>query len=90
MGARRRVGGLIAFVAESGQSGPPRVAVVAGRRIGGAVVRNRAKRRMREALVGAPIRDGHDYVVVATSETVAEAPWEDLVGWMRRAVHEKE
>jgi ribonuclease P protein component len=89
MGARRRVGGLIAFVAES-EPGPPRVAVVAGRRIGGAVVRNRAKRRLREALARAPINDGHDYVVVATSDAVAGARWEDLVDWVRRAVHEKE
>jgi ribonuclease P protein component len=89
MGARRRVGGLIAFVAES-EPGPPRVAVVAGRRIGGAVVRNRAKRRLREALAGAPMSEGRAYVVVATSDAVAEAPWEDLVEWVRRAVHEKE
>jgi ribonuclease P protein component len=38
------------------------------RRIGGAVVRNRARRRLREALrliLPGPARPGHDYVVVA-------------------------
>lgn len=42
-----------------------RATVVAGRKVGGAVVRNRAKRRLRAALrdVGAPC--GADVVVVA-------------------------
>jgi ribonuclease P protein component len=38
------------------------------RKIGGAVVRNRARRRLREALrltLPGPARPGHDYVVVA-------------------------
>ncbi|MDQ3452655.1 MAG: ribonuclease P protein component [Actinomycetota bacterium] len=42
-----------------------RVAVVAGRRVGGAVQRNRAKRRLRAALASGPLPGGLDVVVVA-------------------------
>lgn len=73
----------------SGSPGPPRVGVVAGKkRLGGAVQRNRAKRRLREALVGVPLRDGHDYVVIASS-TVLTAPFGEVAGWLRAAVDEE-
>ncbi|MDP2623730.1 MAG: ribonuclease P protein component [Actinomycetota bacterium] len=88
VGTRRRVGGVAAFVA-AGEPGPPRVACVAGRGVGGAVRRNRAKRRLREALRRVPLRDGCDYVVVA-SGAVTEAPFEVLVGWVRAAMSEEE
>ncbi len=42
-----------------------RVAVVAGRKVGGAVHRNRAKRRLRAALAGGSFPSGFDVVVVA-------------------------
>ena len=42
-----------------------RVAVVAGRKVGGAVQRNRAKRRLRAALAGGTLPAGLDVVVVA-------------------------
>lgn len=88
VGTRRRVGGVTAFAAP-GEPGAPRVAFVAGRAVGGAVRRNRAKRRLREALRGVPLRDGCDYVVVA-SGAVTEAPFEVLVGWVRAAMSEEE
>ena len=50
--------------------------------------RNRAKRRLREALVGVPLRDGHDYVVIASS-TVLTAPFGEVVRWLRTAVGEE-
>jgi ribonuclease P protein component len=48
-------------------SGPARAAVVAGRRVGGAVARNRARRLLREAWrsVGSRARQGCDVVLVA-------------------------
>lgn len=51
--------------------GPTRFAMVAGRRIGTAVRRNRARRRMREALRGmlSEIRGGADVVLAARQET---------------------
>lgn len=44
---------------------PARVAVVAGRKVGGAVERNRAKRRLRAALSQAELPVGVDVVLVA-------------------------
>jgi ribonuclease P protein component len=70
-----------------GGPGSPRVGVVAGRVVGGAVARNRAKRRLREAISRAPIRADRDYVVTCR-RAVLEVPFEDLVGWVVRAVQE--
>lgn len=52
------------------ESLPSRFAFVAGRRVGGAVVRNRAKRRLREIVrhhLG-QIKPGFDFVVIARSD----------------------
>lgn len=85
-GSRRRVGGVLVFTAAGAADGP-RVAVVASRRVGSAVRRNRAKRRLREALCRVPLRNDREYVVVA-ERAVAEAPFEDLVGWVKDATRE--
>ena len=60
-----------------GRSREGRLAFVAGRKIGGAVTRNRAKRVLREAArrLGAPWR-GWDVVMVANSRTPVAAPAE--------------
>lgn len=86
VGTRRRVGGITVFAAPG--SGPPRVAFVAGRAAGNAVQRNRAKRRLREAVRRVPLRDDRDYVVIA-SASVVEAPFETLVSWARAATSEE-
>lgn len=83
-GVRRRVGGVTVIVAPGGD-GPPRVAFVAGKSVGSAVLRNRAKRRLREAMDGLELEQGHDYVVVA-SRGVADATFAELVDRLRRAV----
>jgi ribonuclease P protein component len=54
--------------AEPERSGTVGIGLTVTRKIGGAVVRNRARRRLREALrlvLPGPARPGHDYVVVA-------------------------
>ena len=87
-GKRRRNGGVVVIVA-LGAPGPPRVGVVAGAKsVGGAVQRNRAKRRLRAALRGVRLRDGHDYVVVA-SPTVVTAAFGEVEQWLRCAVGEE-
>jgi ribonuclease P protein component len=60
---------------------PARTTVVAGRKVGGAVARNRAKRRLRAVLSEAGERmrlpDGLDVVLVA-KEAAVHARYEDL------------
>ena len=65
-----------------------RIGFTATRRIGGAVVRNRAKRRLREAARGlAPlhVRPGCDYVFIARGGTVTR-PWGRLLDDMKTAL----
>ncbi|MEK7252488.1 MAG: ribonuclease P protein component [Actinomycetota bacterium] len=84
IGTRCRVGGLTIFAA-AGEPGLPRVAFVAGRATGTAVRRNRAKRRLREALRRVPLGEGRDYVVIADG-SVVDAPFETVVSWARTAL----
>lgn len=58
---------------QQADSGPPRVGYTASRRVGGAVQRNRARRRLRAAVAAVMpqhARQGHDYVVIARAATV--------------------
>ena len=70
------------------QAGPIGVGMTASRAVGGAVYRNRARRRMREAArkllpeLGAP---GVDYVLVAR-KAAADAPWPQLLDDLRNAL----
>jgi ribonuclease P protein component len=71
---------------------PSRAAIGVGftatKRIGGAVVRNRAKRRLREAarmLLPDHGRPGHDYVFIAR-QGVADRPWPRLLDDVKSAL----
>ncbi len=69
--------------------GPARVAVVAGRRVGNAVARNRAKRRVRPLLQHMDLPGGVDLVVTAKSGADAIAGTElsdDLTKSIARAI----
>jgi ribonuclease P protein component len=65
-GRRSRAGRLVAVhVREGDPSAPARVAVVASRKVGSAVSRNRAKRLLREASTRVAWTPGTDVVLVA-------------------------
>lgn len=68
--------------------GPPRAGFTATKKLGGAVKRNRARRRLKEAvrlllpLHGAP---GADYVFIARARTAAR-PWPALLDDVKSAL----
>ena len=72
LGARSSAGGTAAVVAVRlrSEDASDRVAIVAGRAVGGAVVRNRAKRRLRAALAATEAGSGRDIVVLARKGAV--------------------
>lgn len=51
--------------------GSSRYGFAAGKRVGGAVVRNRVKRRLREAIRLTPTKDGWDMVFIARQAAAA-------------------
>lgn len=66
---------LVAFFV--GPGGPPRLGVVASRRVGSAVQRSRAKRRLREIYRRAPRQPAGDLVLVAR-QGLSQAAWPEV------------
>ncbi len=69
-----------------------RVGFTASRKVGNAVVRNRAKRRLRAAAAAVLARDGRpgtDYVLIARAATGVR-PYAELVGDLEGAVRQVE
>jgi ribonuclease P protein component len=65
-----------------------RLGFTASRKVGGAVVRNRARRRLRAAaaaVMAAHAANGRDYVLVARAET-ARRPFQSLLGDLETAL----
>lgn len=68
-----------------GAPGAPQVGVVAGRGVGGAVRRNRAKRRLRHAMAAAPLVSSTAYIVIA-GRRVPDVGYPTLAGWLAGAM----
>lgn len=75
------------MVGSPGPAGPPRLGLLVSKSCGTAVTRNRIKRRLRSAADRTELQSGTDYVIIATRQ-VAEAPYDQLRGWLARAVEE--
>jgi ribonuclease P protein component len=87
-GRRQRPGHLaVVHVATDRTSGAARLAVVASRRVGDAVTRNRAKRLLREAARRLPWRPGTDVVLVARG-ACAESDLAHVLAEIRRSATE--
>ncbi len=82
---RRRRSGDVVVVSTEGAPGPPQVGVVAGKRIGNAVIRNRVKRRLREAMAQVALDEDTAYLVIAGPEA-AGVEFRRLVEWLGEAV----
>lgn len=84
--ARRAAPSAVAVVHAKPRTdaGPARVTVVAGKRIGNAVQRNRVKRRLRAAVRQAALRPGCDYVVIGRAAALT-ARWDDVQAAVARA-----
>lgn len=80
----RRAAGAVVVLISRGSAGPPRAGFVAGKGVGNAVRRNRAKRRLRAAMARVRLRDGSTYVVIARRGAV-DAPFPSLVEWLTTA-----
>ena len=76
------------------EPGPARFGFTCSKKVGDAVRRNRAKRRLRAVARIALLphaRDGWDYVLIGRHGATAARPWDDLCDDARRAlarVHE--
>jgi ribonuclease P protein component len=81
-GRRKSVApGLILQALPQAADGALRVGFTASRKVGNAVARNRARRRLRAAaaqILPAHAAGGHDYVVIARHETL-ERPYTELL-----------
>jgi len=71
---------LVLVYIESSQTAPWKAAVITGKSIGGAVIRNRARRQIKEALrlQQPPIMAGNELIIIARKEIV-KATYDQIV-----------
>ena len=76
---RSAAGGSMVLYCRTNRLGHNRLGLTASVKLGGAVVRNRCRRRLREVyrLQSGRLRQGWDIILVARKRT-AQAPWREL------------
>jgi len=87
-GQKRRGRLFLLEVLDRRDAGPPRLGITVTRKVGNAVVRNRIRRRIREAVRQYAADDmaiGNDYVVVGRNE-VLDVPFETLKRELSRRI----
>jgi ribonuclease P protein component len=87
-GPRISAAAFIVQIRERADSGPPRVGFTVSKKVGGAVERNRVRRRLREVVRlsdAAPLRCGNDYVLVGRRAAL-ELPFDRLIADFARAL----
>jgi ribonuclease P protein component len=75
--------------ADEAAEAPVRVGFTASKKVGGAVRRNRAKRRLRAAareVMPCAARPGWDYVLIGLREATADRPWPELLSDLERGL----
>jgi ribonuclease P protein component len=80
-GPRVSAAGFIVQTRERADAGPPRVGFTVSKKVGGAVERNRVRRRLREVVRlsdAGPLRSGSDYVVIGRRAAL-ELPFDRLI-----------
>ncbi|HEX2216148.1 MAG TPA: ribonuclease P protein component [Xanthobacteraceae bacterium] len=95
-GARAPAPAFMLQVRRRPDEGPARIGFTVSRKVGTAVERNRARRRLREmvrqASAGGGVEPGHDYVVVGRRAALTH-PFDrlvaDFLSAMRRALRQK-
>ncbi len=83
--------GLLLQARNRGDQDPLRVGYTCSKKIGNAVTRNRAKRRLREvarAVLPDMGHDGWDYVLIGRPRVTVERPFSDLLDDLRRALRQ--
>ncbi|UUX51992.1 ribonuclease P protein component [Nisaea acidiphila] len=79
---------LQARTLEPGQAGPLRIGYTASRKVGGAVQRNRARRRLRAVVhdvLNTMAVPGHEFVLIARANTLTRS-YNGLIADLRRAL----
>ncbi|MGD9916088.1 MAG: ribonuclease P protein component [Rhizobiaceae bacterium] len=89
-GEKRRGRLFLLEVLDRGDEQPPRAGFTVTRKVGNAVVRNRVRRRLKEAVrhAAGDMAAGSDYVIVGRNEALG-APFAELVAELSRRISAK-